>query len=244
MFLANGLRLKNRVATGFTIDSLASLVHWFAFDTEQTLDGLKVTEWGDQATADNDLTQTDSSKQPNYNNGELDFSPSATQLLFDSDVSLQSFTICIALKTGSNNTETIIGNLSVGSTLYRIGQAGSPNRIRLQYVDGATYLHDITAASPYPSVGTEYVLTITRDTTGAFSTNNQIKTFVNTSLKTTTTFNGAGSSNFIFNKIGSHGGVSNPFDGSIHEFVIFNEALGTTDLENVVNDIMTRNGIS
>lgn len=244
MRLGNSLTLKTRVSGAFSIGGLSSLVHWFPFNTDQDLNGSNVSAWDDKGSADNDLVQTDASRQPPKNVGELDFSGATTQLLFQSDVSLQSFTICFALKAGSNNAESILGHLTVGSTVLRLGQGGNPKKIRIQYTDSSTFTHDITASTNYPTAGTEYVLTITRDTTGAFSTNNQVKTFVNTTEKTSTTFTGAGTSNFIFNKVGSHGAQSNPFDGSIHEIAIFNEALSTSDLENVVNDIMTRNGIS
>ena len=244
MRLSNSLTLKTRVSSAFSIGGLSSLVHWFPFNTDQDLNGSNVSSWDDKGSADNDLVQTDASRQPPKNGGELDFSGATTQLLFESDVSLESFTICFALKAGSNNAESILGHLTVGSTVLRLGQGGNAKKIRIQYTDSSVFTHDIEASTDYPTPGTEYVLTITRDTTGAFSTNNQVKTFVNTTEKTSTTFSAAGTSNFIFNKVGSHGAQSNPFDGSIHEIVIFNEALSTSDLNNVVNDIMTRNGIS
>ena len=243
------LSLKNNVG-GFNLKSISSLLHWYSFNTGQTIDSSGssplLTQWNDQEGSNN-LTQSDATKQPVINNGELDFTDFRDQLFFGSDVSLTDFTICLVVSTDFG-VDTILGNLSSNSVLLRFGQSNENDKVRLQFdvTDGSHGIQafDLEADSDF-SQDTKMVFTLTRDVSS-----NTVKMFENTTQKFSAnlvTAGGvsAGNSPFVFDKIGSHGAAqTNPFSDKLYEVVIFNSALSGSDFTNVIENIKSRNSIS
>ena len=244
------LGLRNDISRGgvpegaFTIDSLSSAIHWYKFNEGITVNSVnpdKVEQWDDQIGG-NHLKQAIEIRQPSTTaGGELDFTSTVAALISDNQVELTSFTICMVLEfQNTPNTDTIIGNRNQNLQLIRIGQ-GNPRTVRIQITDiGGTQSVNIDAGTNYPSAGTKYLFTITRDTTLA---SNNIKTYVNDSLKSQGTL-GGNTLVFDINEIGVHDLQANSFDGDISEYIIFNEVLSDDDRALVQADVMKRNSIS
>ena len=95
------LGLRNNVG-GFTLKSVSSLLHWYTFNTGQTLNTSltpnRISAWADQKGSNN-LTQSTENSQPKITGGILNFDSSTAQLLNDSDISLTNFTIILVVKT-------------------------------------------------------------------------------------------------------------------------------------------------
>ena len=242
------LGLRNDIVRGgvpseFTIDSLSSAIHWYKFNegiTPNSGNPAKVEQWDDQIGG-NHLKQAIESRQPNITvGGELDFTSTTAALISDNQVELTSFTICMVLEFQNNpNTDTIIGHRNQTLQLIRIGQ-GNTRTVRIQITDGSTVSANISAATDYPSAGTKYLFTITRDTTLG---SNNINIYVDDSLKSQGTL-GGNSLVFDINEIGVHDLQANSFDGDISEYIIFNEVLSDNDRALVQADVMARNSIS
>ena len=228
----------------FTIDSLSSAIHWYKFNegiTPNSGNSAKVEQWDDQIGG-NHLKQAVEGRQPSTTaGGELDFTSTVAALISDNQVELTSFTICMVLEfQNTPNTDTIIGNRNQNLQLIRIGQSNA-STVRIQITDsGSTVSTNISADEDYPSAGTKYLFTITRDTTLA---SNNIKTYVNDSLKSQGTL-GGNTLVFDINEIGVHDLQANSFDGDISEYIIFNEVLSDDDRALVQADVMKRNSIS
>ena len=74
MILANRLTLKNRVSSGFTIDSLSGLVAWYPFNTGQTVDSGALSAWADASGNSRTLTNTgQTNKRPTYESGRINW---------------------------------------------------------------------------------------------------------------------------------------------------------------------------
>ena len=240
------LGLRNDIVRGgvpseFTIDSLSSAIHWYEFDDVilNSGDPTRVEQWDDQIGT-NHLVQASSSRQPLYNNGELSFDASLAKLVQGSQVELGSFTICLVVEfTAAPSNETIVGHSAQSLQLIRLA-AGGTNLVRLQIDDGGAIALTLVAPGPYPSAGTKFLFTITRDITVG---SNNVKTYVDDAFKDQGTHT-ANLKVFDINQIGCHAGQSNPFQGNISEYIIFNDVLSDADRALVQADVMTRNSIS
>jgi hypothetical protein len=244
------LGLKNNVG-GFTLKSVSSLLHWYTFNTGQTINtGLtpnRISAWADQKGSNN-LTQSVQNSQPTITNGILDFTSSAAQLLNDSDISLTNFTIILVVKTDFN-VDTVLGNLDVNGVLLRLGHTNEDDLVRLQFdvTDGSHGINsfDLEADSDFP-IDTKFVFSIARNASA-----NTVKMFENTTQKfsgnlVSTAGNNAGNSPLVIDKIGSHGTQQNAFSDEVSEYVIFNQDLtqNMSEFTKVINDIKSRNSIS
>lgn len=240
-----GLRndiVRGGVPSGFTIDSVSSAIHWYKFDDGLSFNPLaptQVEQWDDQIGT-NHLTQSSGSRQPLYNSGELSFDASLAKLVQGSQVELGSFTICLVVEfTAAPSNETIVGHSAQSLQLIRLA-AGGTNRVRLQIDDGGAIALTLIAASSYPAAGTKFLFTMTRDITLG---SNNVKTYVDDAFKDQGTHTD-NSKVFDINQIGCHAGQSNPYQGNISEYIIFNDVLSDADRALVQADVMARNSIS
>tara|TARA_Y100000114_G_scaffold81065_1_gene74751 strand:+ start:101 stop:865 length:765 start_codon:yes stop_codon:yes gene_type:complete len=238
-------------SSGFNLANVSSLLHWYTFNTGQTLNtGLtpnRISAWADQKGSNN-LTQSTQNLQPTITNGILDFTSSAAQLVNDSDISLTNFTIILVVKTDFN-VDTILGNLDVNGVLLRLGHTNEDDKVRLQFdvTDGGHGINsfDLEADSDFP-IDTKFVFSIARNASA-----NTVKMFANTTQKfsgnlVSTAGNNAGNSPLVIDKIGSHGVQQNAYSDEISEYIIFNQDLtqNMSEFTDVINDVKSRNSIS
>lgn len=244
------LGLKNNVG-GFSLKNVSSLLHWYTFNTGQTLNTAltpnRISAWADQKGSNN-LTQSTQSSQPKITNGILNFDSSAAQLLNDSDISLTNFTIILVVSTNFD-ADTILGNLDVNGVLIRFGQANEDDKVRLQFdiTDGGHGIQafDLESDSDFP-IDTKFVFSIARNASA-----NTVKMFSNTTEKfsdnlVSTAGVNAGNSPLVIDKIGSHGIQQNSFSDEVSEYIIFNQDLtqNMSEFTKVINDVKSRNSIS
>ena len=255
------LGLGNSIITSgapseFTIDSLSSAVHWYKFSGTGegiTLNGSDVAQWND-SIGSNHLTQSDASKQPAYNSGNISFNAATTieKLEFTSKVNLLDLTICVVVDfsgtTPSPSNETLLGS-SVGSDadLLRFAAGGGQlQRNRIQVDDVGAGLVDISTdvTDPdYPTT-TKYVFTVTRDADGG-NGNGLVTMYADETNKGSGNFNAdVSTDNFGIDQVGAQFASSNSFAGQLSEMVMFNAVLSDADRALVIQDIKTRNSIS
>ena len=246
------LGLGNSITTSgapseFTIDSLSSAVHWFKFNEGITLNGADVSQWDDQIGS-NHLTQSDASKQPVYNSGNISFNAATTieKLEFTSKVNLLDLTICLVVDFSGTTpgNETLLGS-SVGSDvdLFRFAAGGNSKRNRLQVDDVGAGSADVVGAVTFP-VTSKYVLTVTRDADGG-NGNGEVVMYENETNKGSSNFGvDVSTDNFGIDQVGSQFASSNSFKGTLSEMVMFNAVLSDDDRALVIQDIKTRNSIS
>jgi len=228
--LNNNLVTPNVGAVGaeFSLTEISGLQAWYKFDTNITLNGSTVSEWGDSSGNGNDLTQTTASEQPAYNSGDIDFDGSNDYMALDSALDLTSFTIFAVIDLDDTTNETLLGNGSTNADFFRI--AGSTWTLR---TDGNSFQNNMSTTA-----GTnKHLLTLYTDV-GASSTTYYLEA------------DGTAESNaaidnrtFTVGDIGRNSAGAQFFNGKVSEVAIFNTALSTADRETVEQDIMTRNGL-
>ena len=227
--LANNLVTQNRLhGAAFSLTDISGLQAWYKFDTNITLNGSNVSEWGDSSGNGNDLTQTTASDQPAYNSGDIDFDGSSDYMALDSALDLTSFTIFAVIDLDDTTLETLFGNGTDGTDFFRLN--GSAWTIR---TEGSSFQNNIGTTA-----GTnKYLLTLYTDV-GATSTTYYLEA-------DGTAENNASIDNktFTVGDVGRNSANAQFFNGKISEVAIFNAALSTADRETVEQDIMTRNGL-
>jgi len=90
----------------------SSLEAWYKFQTRITLNGFAVQSWADSSSNSFDMVQLDSSEQPAYNSGNIDFRASNSHSLQSvSDITLSgAFTIGIKLEPDVSNVAVLSSN--------------------------------------------------------------------------------------------------------------------------------------
>jgi len=90
----------------------SSLEAWYKFQTRITLNGFAVQSWADSSSNSFDMVQLDSSEQPQYNSGNIDFRASNSHSLQSaSDITLSgAFTVGIKLEPDVSNVAVLSSN--------------------------------------------------------------------------------------------------------------------------------------
>ena len=241
--LNNNLVTPNVAAAGaaFSLTDISGLQAWYKFDTNITLNGSNVSEWGDSSGNGNDLTQTTASKQPAYNSGDVHFDETDDRMVMDTELTLTAssgFTVLAVISTDSTST----GNQTLFSGS---GDGNGKNFFR----------YDTTLWRFRPSSGSTSQQTINHTlTNGEKFLITIIGTDSSGSLNFAVRDNGAaignatcaaasGSDTFKLDRIADHNETNQLWDGKISEFAVYNTNLTGADLTNVENDLITRHGL-
>lgn len=234
MYLANALRIKNRVsAPSFALTDVAGLKAWYKFKTGITVDGNgDVSEWLDSSgnTSENmDLAPPAASNDVNYNSttGALDFNSTDTGILQTSsdELNLGAFTIfgvVDVVESGATN-EAVIGR--AGNDEFRLFRGADAANVRLR-ANGVNY--DINMSEDLPTG--KFLFTLIRETGGDLDI--RINGVNKGNVSTTIT------DLFDFTRIGN-----GSTDSLIYEIAIYNTELSVANINAVEANINTRTGL-
>jgi len=232
MFLANALRLKNRVATAFNIADISGLKAWYKFKTGITVDGSNIVQtWSDSSgnTSENMDLRKVGVTTVNYvsASGALLFrNGTESELATASDqLNLSTFTIFAVLdlvEAGASN-EAILGR--AGNDEFRLYRGSNALHARLR-ANGVNYDLDNTNSTPTG----KFLLTIVREGDNT----------------TTMYYDGVEQDNvdadiadlFDFTRLGN-----GDTDADYYEVAIYDVALSDADRQSVEADLISRTGI-
>lgn len=233
MFLANALRLKNRVTTlPFSLSDISGLKAWYKFKTGITVDGSDIVQsWSDSSgntSEDMDLLKVSGTS--------VDYVSSSGALLFrtadESELQTASdqlnlagftfFAVIDLVEAGAAN-EAILGR--AGNDEFRLYRGGNTLNARLR-ADGVNY--DLTNTNSTPTG--KFLLTVVRENDNT----------------TTMFYDGVEQDNvdadiadlFDFTRLGN-----GDTDADYYEVAIYNVPLNASDRQSVENDINFRNGL-
>ena len=240
--LGLGVNIDPSAGESFSLDQISGLQAWYKFDTNITLNGSNVSEWGDSSGNSNDLTQTTASKQPAYNSGNIHFDETDDLMVMDTELTLTAssgFTILAVISTDSAavTNQTLFSGSGDGNgknffrydtTLWRFRpSSGSGSQ--------ATINHALTN-------GEKFLLTVIGS--DASGTLNFAVRDNGVAIGNATCLAAAGSDTFKLDRIADHNETNQLWDGKISEFVVYNTNLTGDDLTNAENDLTTRHSIS
>lgn len=259
MILANRLTLKNRVSSGFTIDSLSGLVAWYPFNTGQTVDSGALASWTDASGNGHTLTNTgQTNKRPTYESGRINFgnvtnsfmdiggsvvpNTAAHTIFLVVELSISSSTVFSTFLAGSSSS-----NASHGFTFGTL--SGQSNQLWQWIMDGTTGDNDFTRIS-----GTGILQDDTKTIiqlvygggTGAGDSSCIVSTDANGGSLTqcvSETKANADADTMQFAAVGlDHSGFFPK--GYIDEIVIFNRKLSVSECADVRADLKARNSMT
>jgi len=250
--LGLGIQNQNKVSSddAFSLTDIAGLQLWAKNKTGVTT-GDTLT-WADQSGNGNDLTQTALNVHPAYDasTGAFDFTGSvngaAIYMVQDSAVSLGAFTVFYVLDLNiptapAANIFFGLATLDAGPTANYIQFFGNSSAM-YGYVRGGTNIAtDQVNALPlsnYPTNGTKFVFTLKKDAasnaTVSFKNNNS-------TMGSSTAFSSTATVDLDYLGYKESGGRSLP--GRCYEVAYYNQSLSDSDVDAVINDLMTRNSI-
>ena len=256
MKLALGLGINQRAENlesmgGFDIGSLGGLQTWFKFNTnistaDRDSDGDNDITWTSSHTDGRTASITSDAQEPTTTSGYIHFDGTDDILNISSDITLNSFTMFIAVDFDSLTNETVLGRQGDTHNFLRFGFQNLANKFRFRRVSG-TFNQDGVMSEDL-TTGAVNLITIkchetkgSGDTTlqlerstksGSTITTNQVYTNDDTTFKH--------GQDLILDQIGAQATTGAPADMKLYEIVMFNTLLADADIQNVQNDILNR----
>ena len=207
----------------WAVSDISGISKWFKYQTNVTLDGANISTWGDNFGSET-LTKTEGSGVIPYNGGDLNFDANVSRMTLDATWVPTAFSVYVVFQVtaAAVYNEDMMDNGN--HDFFRIKE---PSVIRVKIGDSGS--NDITITNAF-SVDTWYVL-------GIEWNGSTLEIFQDSKYDTAS---GTGSDTDTFaglRGLGARG--SNPFDGQIRELVLVNNALSSSDRNNLMEYLIT-----
>ena len=236
--LGLGLQNENKVSeAGFSLTDIANLKLWLKYDTGITLDSNSlVEEWEDQSSQGNDARQTQESKRPLYDAGDIKFKWDGTATWLENPtVSFSAFSMFFVIDPDVIDSAGVVGSAS--NQCIRVHQGGDADRVFIRGVAGDSNQSDLTQDLPT----NKFLLSVVRSLD---STTDNVRVFVNTTDVTDTGNDSMIPAPLAINNIGTTTENFVPFDGIFNECAMYSDELTNDQILQVQQDIISRNSIS
>ena len=233
-----GLGLQSYSAGGeFSLNDIANLKLWLKYDTGITLDGSSlVEEWEDQSSQGNDATQTDSSKRPIYDTGNVKFKWNGTPTWLENpSISFNAFSMFFVIDPDVIASAGVVGSAS--NQCIRVHQGGDADRVFIRGIAGDSNQNDLTQDLPT----NKFLLSVVSDSS---SSTDNVRVFINTTDVTDTGNDSMIPAPLAINNIGTTTENFVPFDGIFNECAMYSDKLTNDQILQVQRDIISRNSIS
>ncbi len=236
----------------FDIGSLSGLQTWFKFNTnistsDRDSDGDNDITWTSSHTDGRTASQSTDAKEPTTTSGYIHFDGTDDILNISSDITLNTFTMFIAVDFDAFTNETVLGRQGDSQHFLRFGFGNNAANFRFRRISGTynqdgTMSEDLTSGAvnlitikcfETPSSGGDTTLQVERSTkSGSTITTNQVYSNVDTTFKH--------GQDFILSQIGAQATTGGVADMKLYEVAMFNALLADADIQNVQNDILNR----
>ena len=229
--LGNRIPSSQNPAAGSIIQTTAGLQAWYQFNTGVQYSGSNVVSWSDSSGNDNNLTQTTATNQGLKTTplGGVHLDGTDNFMALDTAIDLTTFTVFAAITLDDNSLETLFGNGSDNSDMFRINTSAWLLRTNTNAFQGS-----LSTAKGTDS----YVVTIFSEV-GASSTKYTLRSTGEGEEDDVTIDN----QTFTIGDIGRLSSNAQFFDGKILEVAIYNTGLSQATMQAIETDIVNRTGI-
>jgi hypothetical protein len=229
--LGNRIPSSQNPVTASIIQTTAGLQAWYQFNTGISYSGSNVTSWSDSSGNNNNLTQTTATNQGIKTSplGGVHLDGTDNFMALDTAIDLTTFTVFAAITLDDNSLETLFGNGSDNTDMFR--------------VNGSAWLLRTNTASFQGSLATakgtsSFVVTLFSEV-GASSTKYTLRSTGEGEEDDVSIDN----QTFTIGDIGRLSSGAQFFDGKVLEVAIYNTELSQATMEAIETDIVTRTGI-
>jgi len=230
----------------FILTNISGLDMWLKYDTGFTVDGSNaISQWDDQSGNGNNAVQATASFQPTLVSGAASFADANRDKLDFTAVTNTVSTIFIVIEADSSTSMTMFGLSSSSQVFYRINQSAT---LEFRIRKGSTAAEDTsdinTTAEPFIDASTPMLLVFHQKS----GLNMDIHIGGNGSTETHTEENygvqfGGTNTDLVIDQIGIQASSSNPFDGRILEFAVYDSTLSDADIAAIKANIASRTGV-
>ena len=236
----------------FSLDQVSNLAVWFQFNTnistaDRDSDGDADITWTSSGSDGITASQTTDNQEPTTTGGYIHFDGSNDNLDMSSTLTLNEFTMFIAMDLDATTNETIVGEQSNSQHFLRFGFGNAANNFRFRRGSAATNNQE-GPMSESITTGAVNLITIRCFATPSTSdTTLEIRrsTKSGSTITTNQVFNNDDSTflhedDFLVNTIGVQGGSGGPLDGKLYELAIYTGKVSDSDVALIEENILNR----
>tara|TARA_R100000773_G_C4219332_1_gene117901 strand:- start:1007 stop:1774 length:768 start_codon:yes stop_codon:yes gene_type:complete len=250
--LGNSIISSPKLGSAFSLDQVSNLATWFQFNTNISVadsdsDGDADISWTSSHTDGIVASQTTDNQEPTTTGGYIHFDGSNDNLDMDSTLTLNEFTMFIAMDLDATTNETILGEQTNTQHFLRFGFGNAANNFRFRRGNSATN-NEEGPMSESITTGEVNLMTIRCfNTPSTANTTLEIRrsTKSGSTITTNQVFNDTGSTflfadNLLINTIGVQGGSGGPMDGKLYELAIYTGKVSDSDVALIEENILNR----
>ena len=224
--ISNTVPSSRKASSAWSVSDISGLDHWFKYQTNFTLSGSNVTDWGDNHGSNNFYKVASSGNIP-YNSGDVDFDANGGRMALDTlwDPGSFSFYFVFRINYNASSNTTIFNEEIINSGNFNFIRLNNGGQVRIRIGDNGN--NDINLTNSF-SLDTWHVLGVEWDGTTINLYQDSKYDSASGTNPDTDTFAGI-----------SHLGIrSNQFDGNIRELVFINQELSSSDRNNLMEHLI------
>jgi len=213
---------------------------WLQYNTGITSDGGSpdlVSQWADQSGNSRHATQSTDAAKPSVTSGYLDFEDTSVNDYMDIATGTGAlgyghpnpFTIVIALRREDAGTDRFIGSTSAEF----VGLVGDLSKIQTRAAGTNGALVVLTMDDDYFTTGSDYILTVTKDSSGNILVYKNSDVLAESGGGTSQQIGTDMDLTFIGSSVSSD--HVNAFDGRIYEVIVCDTVLSTSDRNSTID---------
>lgn len=250
--LGNSITGGAALEDAFSLDQVSNLATWFQFNknisvADSDSDGDADISWTSSHTDGIVASQTTDSQEPTTTSGYIHFDGSDDNLDMDSTLTLNEFTMFIAMDLDATTNETVLGEQTNTQHFLRFGFGNAANNFRFRRGNAATN-NEEGPMSEDITTGEVNLMTIRCfNTPSTSNTTLEIRRSTKSggTITTNQVFNDTGSTflfadDLLINTIGVQGGSGGPMDGKLYELAVYTGKVSDSDVALIEENILNR----
>ena len=250
--LGNSITGGAALEEAFSLSQVSNLATWFQFNTNISVadsdsDGDADISWTSSGSDGIVASQTTDSQEPTTTSGYIHFDGSNDNLDMSATLTLNEFTMFIAMDLDATTNETIVGEQTNTQHFIRFGFGNAADNFRFRRGNAATN-NEEGPMSESITTGEVNLMTIRCfNTPSTANTTLEIRrsTKSGSTITTNQVFNDTGSTflfgdDFLVNTIGVQGGSGGPLDGKLYELAVYTGKVSDSDVALIEENILNR----
>jgi len=250
--LGNGITSSPRLSSAFSLDQVSNLATWFQFNTNISVadsdsDGDADISWTSSGSDGIVASQTTDSQEPTTTSGYIHFDGSNDNLDMSATLTLNEFTMFIAMDLDATTNETIVGEQTNTQHFLRFGFGNAANNFRFRRGNAATNNQEGPMSASITTGEVNLITIRCFQTPSSSDTTLEIRrsTKSGDTITTNQVFNNVDSTflhgdDFLVNTIGVQGGSGGPMDGKLYELAIYTGKVSDSNVALIEENILNR----
>ena len=254
--LGNSITGGAALEEAFSLDQVSNLVTWFKFNTnisvaDRDSDGDADISWTSSGSDGITAFQTTDNQEPTTTGGYIHFDGAggsdADNLDMDSTLTLNEFTMFIAMDLDATTNETVLGEQTNTQHFLRFGFGNAANNFRFRRGNAATNNEEgpMTESITTGEVNLMTIRCFNTPSTANTTLEIRRSTKSGGSITTNQVFNETGSTflfgdDLLINTIGVQGGSGGPMDGKLYELAVYTGKVSDSDVALIEENILNR----